>query len=124
MMKNKRRAERLRKPADFKKVFRGGKRFSSPHFALYMYKDALDKACLPDRQAGRQARIGISISKRHFKLATRRNRLRRIAKEWFKRELSPSFKGYDFVVASRRAFPGSNINEAVREMKQLITNPR
>ena len=110
---------RLRKPADFRKVFKEGKRFLSPHFVLYMRKNIVQDASLPDRQA----RIGISLAKRHFKLATRRNRLRRIAKELFKKELSTRFKEYDFVVASRQTYPRSNINEVSKELKYLITKP-
>jgi ribonuclease P protein component len=114
----------LRRPGDFRKVFKEGKRFLSPHFVLYMLKGA--ESSLPGKEAlpsAGQARIGISIAKRHFKLATRRNRLRRIAKEMFKSQLSASFKGYDFVVASRGAHPRSNISEAVKELKHLITKP-
>ena len=111
---------RLRKPADFRKVFKEGKRFLSPHFVLYMRKNILQDTCLSERSA----RIGISIAKRHFKLATRRNRLRRVAKELFKKELSARFKEYDFVVTSRQAYPSSNINEVIKEIKYLITKPR
>lgn len=111
---------RLRRSADFRKVFKEGKRFLSPHFVLYMHKNILRQACL----TGRQARIGIAISKTHFKLATRRNRLRRVMKELFKKELSACFKGYDFVVASRRAYHHSNINKVVKELKYLITKSR
>ncbi|MEE9500147.1 MAG: ribonuclease P protein component [Candidatus Omnitrophota bacterium] len=104
---------RLRRSADFRKVFKEGKRFLSPHFVLYMRKNIL-----------RQARIGVAISKNHFKLATRRNRLRRVAKELFKKELNVCFKGYDFVVTSRRSYPHSNISKVVKELRYLITKPR
>ncbi len=104
---------RLRRSADFRKVFKEGKKFLSPHFILYMRKNIL-----------RQARIGVAISKNHFKLATRRNRLRRVAKELFKKELNVCFKGYDFVVTSRRSYPHSNISKVVKELRYLITKPR
>jgi len=110
----------LRRSSDFRKVFKEGKKFLSPHFILYAHKNILRQAGL----AGRQARIGISISKNHFKLATRRNRLRRIVKESFKKELGAYFKGYDFVVSSRRAYPHSNISKVIKELKYLITKPR
>ena len=121
----------LRRSADFRKVFKEGEKFLSPHFILYAHKNILRQACLTGRQAPLdskhltgQARIGISISKNHFKLATRRNRLRRIVKESFKKELSTCFKGYDFVVSSRRAYPHSNISKVIKELKYLITKPR
>ncbi len=100
----------LREAIDFRKAFKEGKRFLSPHFALYIRKNAV-----------LQARIGISISKRHFKLATRRNRLRRVAKELFREKVTPRFEGYDFVVASRAKVLKANNNEAANELKQLIS---
>lgn len=105
---------RLRKASDFKKVFREGRRFLSPHFVLYMRENALP-----------EARLGVSISKTHFKLATRRNKLRRIAKEAFRREISPRLKGRDFVVASRAGFLSKpHINEAINELKRLLSELR
>ena len=102
---------RLRRRADFKKAYKEGTRFLSPRFVLYMRENTLP-----------QARIGISISKSHVKLATRRNRLRRIAKEVFREEMSRPFSGYDFVIASRRNCPNTNITEAVTELKKLLIN--
>ena len=100
---------RIKSPSDFKKTFKEGRRFLSPRFVLYMRKNAL-----------KTARIGVSISKSHFKLATRRNRLRRIAKELFRKEIAPNLKGYDLVVASRAYSKSSNFNEIIKGLKALI----
>ena len=100
---------RLRHSSDFKKTFKAGRRFFSPHFALY-YKDN----DLPN------ARIGVSISKSHFKLATRRNRIRRVAREVFKEMISAGLKGCDLVVTSRRAWPERDIKKATEEVKTLL----
>ena len=100
---------RLQRSTDFKKVFKEGKRFPSPHFVLYIRKNALP-----------QARLGVSISKSHFKLATRRNRLRRIARELFRKDISRDFKGYDFVIASKRNYPSRDMREAIKELKALL----
>ena len=104
---------RLKRSTDFKKVFKEGKRFPSPRFVLYIRKNALP-----------QARLGVSISKSHFKLATRRNRLRRIARELFRKDISRDFKGYDFVIASRRNYPSSDMSEAIKELKALLGKMR
>ena len=103
------REESLKKPADFKKVFKEGKRFLAPCFVLYMRKTA-----------GAEIRLGVSISKSHFKLATRRNRLRRVAKEMFKKEVAPRLAGYDFVITSRAGCGKWVIGEAVKDLKRLI----
>lgn len=100
---------RLKKPSEFKVIFKEGKRFFSPHFVLFMRNSGLPAA-----------RLGVSISKRHFKLATTRNRLRRVAKEFFREEISPNFKGCDFVIASKANFPHKNVNDIAKEVKNLI----
>jgi ribonuclease P protein component len=92
---------------DFRKAYREGRRYLSPSFVLYARKNDLP-----------QTRIGVAISKAHFKLATKRNRLRRVAKELFRNEIIPRVTGYDFIVSSRAA--GRNVREALVELKDLI----
>lgn len=99
----------LRKPADFKKAFKEGKRFLSPHFVLYRRESGLPAA-----------RIGISIAKKHSKLATRRNRLRRIAREVFRTEVCLHSGGSDFVLASRSPWPDTNVKAVAKEVKSLL----
>lgn len=99
----------LRKPADFKKVFKEGKRFLSPRFVLYVRSNALPVT-----------RIGVSIAKIHFKLATRRNKLRRAARETIRQEVNRFVSGCDLVVASRASALKPDINESVTELKRLI----
>ena len=105
----KRATPRLKKPSDFKRVFKEGRRFSGPHFVLYVYKSGLPAA-----------RIGVSIAKRHFNLATRRNKIRRVAKELFRKEIAPCAKGRDFVIASRARYQGGNVEKALMEVRGLI----
>lgn len=102
--------KRLKKTPDFKKAFREGKRFLSPHFVLYIHKNSLT---FP--------RLGVSISKGHFKFATRRNRLRRVATGVFRTQINPDLSGYDFVVASRRNTPGISIKQATEELRELLS---
>ncbi|OGW74817.1 MAG: ribonuclease P protein component [Omnitrophica bacterium RBG_13_46_9] len=99
----------LRKSSDFRKIFKEGKRFLSPHFVLYIRENSSSTT-----------RTGVSILKGHFKLATRRNRLRRIAKELFRKEVIPFVQGYDLVITSRAGLPHSNAGEAENEIKNLI----
>lgn len=100
---------RLRKQSDFKAAYKKGKRSLSPCFVLYIHKNSLPLS-----------RVGVSISKRHFKLATQRARLKRVAKELFRKKINPVSAGYDFVLASRAACRGKHINEAAKEIKCLI----
>ncbi len=100
---------RLKKARDFGKVFREGRRYFSPHFALYVRKNSLSVA-----------RLGVSISKAHFRLATRRNRLRRVAKALFQEKIIPDCKGKDFVLKSRRRCNAENFNSVLQELKNFL----
>jgi ribonuclease P protein component len=101
-MKN--RSLRLNKPSEFRQIFKEGRRFISPHFVLYVRENALGGP-----------RIGVSVSKSHFKLATRRNRIRRVVKELLKK----SQGNCDFVLASKAGCPGGNIKKALNEIRDL-----
>jgi len=104
--------QRIKKTLDFKKAYKEGKRFLSPRFVLYVRPNGLS-----------HARIGVSIAKRHFKLATKRNRLRRVAQELFRTKKAARVSGFDFVIASRGRRE-QDINEAVRELRSLIAGNR
>ena len=101
---------RLKKSSDFKRARKEGKGFRSPHFVLYVCKNSL----------GSGPRLGVSILKRHIKLATRRNKLRRIAQELFRKELAPGLGGCDFVITSRRRFDGREPFDNAAELKKLM----
>ncbi|MBN1354170.1 MAG: ribonuclease P protein component [Candidatus Omnitrophica bacterium] len=102
---------RLKKPKDFRNVFRKGRRLSSSYFALY--------ACKTDLP---QPRLGVSISKAHFKLATRRNRLRRIAREIFRGKITTRPGGHDFVIVSKAACQSNRMREAIADLKKIMQN--
>jgi len=106
-------AHLIKKTPEFKKIFKEGRRLKGPHFVLYIQKNALGAA-----------RLGFAISKNHCKLATRRNRLRRVAKEFFRQEIGHYFKGYDIVVASRAVCGKQDIKKAAKDIKELLFNAK
>lgn len=103
---------RLRRSSEFSAVFKEGKRFLSPHFVLYI------------RRNNQQApRLGVSISRTSVKQATRRNRIRRIAKAIFEQEIANHIKGYDFVITSRGTKGAGykrDINAVIEELKCFV----
>lgn len=101
----------LKKAVDFQKAFKEGRRFVCPRFVIYVRKNNLVTA-----------RFGTAISKRHFKLATRRNKIKRVAKELFRKDLNGQFKGFDFVLASRVAKSSENFNKGLNDLKVLMHN--
>ncbi|MFH1594680.1 MAG: ribonuclease P protein component [Candidatus Omnitrophota bacterium] len=101
----------LKNSSDFARVFKKGKRFLSERFVLYVCDNSLP-----------ESRFGVSIAKIHFKQATRRNRLRRVAKETFRVKVIPVLtKGYDCVLASRASRLPRDIKEACKEIRDLLT---
>ena len=100
---------RLRKTSDFGKTFKEGKRLSSPHFVLYIRENDLP-----------HSRLGVAVSKSYLKLATRRNKIKRIAKNLFEQEIMTGIKGRDFVLASKKKKANDKFNEVVRELKNFL----
>jgi ribonuclease P protein component len=101
---------RLRKPPEFRRVCKEGKRFFSPHFVLYACANGLTVS-----------RIGVSISKSHLKLATGRNRIRRIIRELMRREVMPVSTGRDYVVTSRPGLGKAPVREIRKETHTLVS---
>jgi len=75
---------RLDCPRDFKRCFLSGKRVTNKVFALY-YSD----------NDGSQARLGIRIAKKKIKKAVDRNKIKRVAREVFRKG---QFNGIDVVL--------------------------
>jgi len=107
------KAFRLKRPADFKKTYKEGRRFRSPHFVLYVRENP-----------GHVARLGVSIAKAHAKLASRRNRLRRVAKETFRTELLKKLDGYNVVVSLRYGAGQIAAGVIEEELKELLRRAR
>lgn len=83
------RAMKMNKPRDFSRVFRQAKRASGGGLTVLTV----------DNTAG-HPRLGLAIAKKHIKLASNRNRLKRIIRESFRQHQS-RFEHIDIVVLSR-----------------------
>lgn len=82
--------ERLRRKADFDRVFKRGKSIIDPFFVVLLIRNGLPFS-----------RIGISV-KRKFGKANLRNRLRRLVKEIYRTNKSAFPKGYDILFIARK----------------------
>ena len=99
----------LRNGEDFKLVISKGRRLRSSHLAISFFENSLG-----------YVRFGISVPERVAKGAVRRNRLKRIVREWFRLKLSEISPGYDFVVTAK-SDPGKGESEALRsELLELL----
>jgi ribonuclease P protein component len=80
---------RLVDPADFKRVFRAGKRVSARAFTVFCCSNGLV-----------YPRLGLAISRKHLSRAVDRNRIKRLIRESF-RHWQQILKGRDLVVLSK-----------------------
>jgi len=99
----------LKKASDFRKTYKKGERTIAPHFVLFARKNALTIS-----------RLGVSISSSHLKLATQRNRLRRVAKETFRTEVKDNVGGYDLILSSRSGAGGEGLGKITKEARNLL----
>jgi len=95
------RGKRLTNATEFGRVFADASRSSDRYFTVLSR---------PNNEA--TARLGLTVSRRVAKNAHARNRLKRIAREVFRRE--ESLPPLDFVVLANRAAPASD-NIALRQ---------
>ena len=83
--------ERIQKTGDFKKVYRAGLSVRKPPVVLYYLPTTLG-----------YSRIGFSISARSIKRATRRNRIKRLFKEAYRKNKTVLKNGFDLVISLRK----------------------
>ncbi|MFK8052372.1 MAG: ribonuclease P protein component [Woeseiaceae bacterium] len=101
-----RRHQRLLTGADFKHVFQNSQRS----------KDSLFMVCAHFHQRN-QARLGLAISKRHARLAVQRNRLKRHARETFRR-MQHELPKADFVIVNHPAATSASDDHIIASLQQ------
>jgi len=90
------RANRLTKPSDFTEVFKSPKRLDDGNFIILFKPNGLGRA-----------RLGLAISRKNIRLASARNRIKRIIRESFRRS-KDELKGFDIVVVAKRNINNQN----------------
>ncbi|MGB5286296.1 MAG: ribonuclease P protein component [Polyangiales bacterium] len=108
-----RRSDRLKKRYEFKQAQLSGRRIHTPHFLIVVLPNALQNT-----------RLGITVTKK-VGSAVQRNRIKRVAREVFRRnrELFPA--SHDLVFIAKRGATDidydSLLNELQRAAKKLRT---
>lgn len=69
-----------------------------------------------------QARFAISVSKRHLRRATKRNRLRRVLRESFRQVWAGELFACDYMIVSASKFAKSGEDELRAECRQLLVD--
>ena len=100
--------ERLIKTKDFRKVYKDGRSYRAGFIILRL----LPNAALMNR-------VGFSISAQSIKRAFRRNRIKRLFREAYRRNKNILKKGFDIVFVVRRGFKE---NFSYAEAQQVFLN--
>lgn len=104
-----RKPERLRHPRQFKELYLGGRKISGPHLTIFFKANHLPFC-----------RLGLSVSKRRFKLSVQRHYIQRRLREAFRRNKSQFLPGYDIVIIARGLTRGqSPFSDISRELLVL-----
>jgi ribonuclease P protein component len=109
-----RKHEHILKSKDYRAVYRKG---------LSVKQGPLVLSYLPNGLAN--SRIGFSISARSVKLASRRNRTRRLFREAYRKNKGSIKTGFDIVFIAKRSFPENMVySDAEETLLKIIKGAR
>ena len=87
--------EGLKKNHQFRQVYTRGRRLNGPHLTIFFMPNQLQLN-----------RLGLSVSKKRFKLSTRRHYIQRRLREAWRLNQRGFLPGYDIVISAQRFTPG------------------
>ena len=106
------KANRLRKPSEFKRVYGKGKRFDGRLMTVFLLTSETEFQ-----------RLGITASKKGIGNAVQRNRAKRLLRETFrlsKTELNELQGKYDWVLNARRGLLRVKLEKPLQDFRQIV----
>ena len=104
-----RKSERITKKSRFKAIYEQGVWSSSKHFTTIVCSNTQGVK-----------RLGITVTKKAGN-AVKRNRIKRLIREFFRLNKALFPPGHDAVVMAKRNMPPLTYQEACRELTELVT---
>jgi len=98
---------RLSKPSDFQEVFKTAKRYANKNFLV-----------LVRNNSGDMARLGLAISARRIQTAVKRNMIKRLIRESFRRNKN-RLKGMDIVVIAQNGAAGGDTDSISTSLSDI-----
>lgn len=107
------RGARLLASRQYQAVFQEGRRLTSPHLRLFVHVPA----------GASEPRLGVAVSKKVDKRAVGRNRLKRLARELFRRERASLPPG-DYVLIAQPGAKSQSLPQLRAQFEQLLGRAR
>jgi ribonuclease P protein component len=101
------RSHRITKPAEYREIFKSSRRFTESNLILLSRRNRSDTA-----------RLGLALSNRWIQGSVSRNRIKRLIREYFRREKN-RLKGLDIVVLARGDLHGLDNKQLTRLLERL-----
>jgi len=106
------KSNRLLRRNEFDRVINKGKKFVSPSLIVFVrYRDANE---------GTESRLGIIVTKKNFKRAVDRNRIRRRLKEAFRYLLPEWARAMELVVIARHTIVDRSSDQIRSEIQKTL----
>ncbi len=102
-------ADRVRRSSEYRRAQRFGERVHSRHFLFVVH---------PRQDGDERARLGLTVS-RKVGGAVRRNRVKRLLREVFRRNRELFPKGCDVVVIAKRGAPALGYRDVLQEVRSV-----
>jgi ribonuclease P protein component len=103
------KSERLRRRSEFSALFQSGKRVHSPYLTVIL-----------SANTSGMRRLGLVVGKKVGKAAVRRNRMKRLLREFFRLNKHRLPASQDILIVARKDFSSMKCQDLCRELEKVL----